>query len=88
MKTLSELVLLVEDLTERNAHTLSLIAIAHHYRFGKWENILHLIDKIHVENGSMPAELALYRSYIKAEMMNQILKDHGFVPYEKLNKVL
>ena len=88
MKTLSELVLFVEELTERNAHTLSLIAIAHHYRFGKWENILHLIDKIHTENGSMPAELALYRSYIKAEMMNQILKDYGFEPYEKLNRVL
>jgi len=82
--TLDKLVAQVEDLTDSNNHTGSLIAIAKGFKYTKFIKILDLIAKISDVENNMPEELNDYRNSISKQMYDFIKKDYGQDVYKKI----
>ena len=63
---------IVQKLTDRNEHTLSLMHIANKLGDKKMENKLSLIAKLHMEYGSMTKDLMNMRNEIYKDIKKQI----------------
>lgn len=84
----SDLVKKIEKHTDRNAHTESVIELAKFLKQKKFENILNSIMDIHMEMGSMPAELSKLRGNILDELMKMVRNKYGNDIYKQINSAL
>ena len=84
----SDLVKKIEKHTDRNAHTESVIELAKFLKQKKFENILNSIMDIHMEMGSMPAELSKLGGNILDELMKMVRNKYGNDIYKQINSAL
>jgi DNA-binding transcriptional regulator GbsR (MarR family) len=84
---ISSLVKKIEKHTDRNAHTDAVIELEKFLKQKKFENILNSIMDIHLEMGSMPAELSKLRGQILDELMKMVRNKYGNDIYKQINSV-
>ena len=67
----------IAKLTDRNDHTGSVLELAKFLNDKKAVKALQAVQQIHDAEGSMPSEIAKYRSNVLNDLMNKIKSKHG-----------
>ena len=78
---------IIANLTDNNCHTESLEKIARMFDLRQYYRRFELIEKLHDIEGSMPTDLAQYRSRLSRELM-AIVKSIDIDLFTEIQKAL